>query len=254
MDKQINQIAEKMQRAERILFITGAGMSAGSGLPVYRGIGGLYNNKDTEDGIPIEDALSGFSLKNRPELTWKYLMQIEENCRKARFNRGHEIIVEIEKRKAATWVLTQNIDDYHRKAGSQNMIEIHGSFSTVYCTACSYRIETDSYEGYACPPLCPDCSAVLRPNVVLFGEMLPEDKLESLMRELTTGFDMVFSIGTSSVFPYIVKPVLDCSRQGGTTVEINPTQTPVSEDVTYKLSSNATDALEAIYARFIQGE
>ena len=96
---QIREIAVLMQDAERVLSITGAGISAESGLPTYRGIGGLYNDKDTDHDIPIEQALSGMMMASRPDITWKYLHQVESACRGAGFNRAHEIIANIESKK-----------------------------------------------------------------------------------------------------------------------------------------------------------
>ena len=98
-ENSIREIARLIEDAERILFVTGAGLSADSGLPTYRGIGGLYNEQHTEEGIPIEMALSGDMLRTRPEITWKYLLQVESACRGAGFNRAHRIIADIEKLK-----------------------------------------------------------------------------------------------------------------------------------------------------------
>jgi len=113
----ISKIAKLLKNCKSILFITGAGISADSGLPTYRGIGGLYNDKLTEDGIPVEMALAGETFEKRPQVTWKYLSQIEKNCRNATFNRGHEVIAEMEKCFERVWVLTQNIDGFHHAAG-----------------------------------------------------------------------------------------------------------------------------------------
>ncbi|MEK6845425.1 MAG: Sir2 family NAD-dependent protein deacetylase, partial [Nanoarchaeota archaeon] len=109
----IAKIARLLKNCKSIMFITGAGISADSGLPTYRGIGGLYNDKLTEDGIPVEMALAGETLVRQPAVTWKYLSQIEKNCRNAKFNRGHEVITETEKCFERVWVLTQNIDGFH---------------------------------------------------------------------------------------------------------------------------------------------
>ena len=121
----IVHITKLLKDCKSILFITGAGVSADSGLPTYRGIGGLYNNKLTEDGIPVEMTLAGETLRTHPEVTWKYLLQIEENCRTARHNRAHEVIAEMERHFTRVWVLTQNIDGFHQVAGSRNLIDIH---------------------------------------------------------------------------------------------------------------------------------
>ena len=243
----IAQIAKLLKNCKSILFITGAGISADSGLPTYRGIGGLYNDKLTEDGISVETALAGETLRKRPEVTWKYLAQIEENCRNAKFNRGHEVIAEMEKYFERVWVLTQNIDGFHHAAGSRNVIDIHGNMHRLVCMNCKWQSTVKDYSEIDIPPRCPDCAAIVRPEVVLFGEMLPEDKLVVLDRELRRGFDIYFSIGTSSVFPYIQQPMAAAKHLGRTTVEINPDDTEISDLVDIKLRMRAAEALDAIW-------
>ncbi len=243
----IAQIAKLLRNCKSILFITGAGISADSGLPTYRGIGGLYNDKLTEDGIPVEMALAGETLQKRPEVTWKYLSQIEKNCRNAKFNRGHEVIAEMEKHFERVWVLTQNIDGFHRAAGSRNIIDIHGDMHRLACTICGWRGAVKDYSGIDIPPRCPDCAGIARPEVVFFGEMLPIDKLAVLERELMRGFDIYFSIGTSSVFPYIRQPIVAAKQLGRPTIEINPEDTEISGLVDIKLRMHAAEALDAIW-------
>lgn len=247
IEKVIREIAHQVHQAERILFITGAGMSADSGLPTYRGIGGLYNSQLTEDDMPIETALSGEMLATRPEVTWKYIAEIEQACRGATFNRGHEVIAQIEQMKPHTWVLTQNVDGFHAKAGSQQLIEIHGNILDLYCPECDYEATVDDFSQLSLPPTCPQCGSLVRPNVVLFGEMLPFVAVEKLYTELEKGFDLVFSIGTTSIFPYIAHPLLLAHRQQIPTVEINPAQTHLSELVTYKLPTTAAKSLEILW-------
>jgi len=243
----IAQIAKLLKNCKSILFITGAGISADSGLPTYRGIGGLYNDKLTEDGISVETALAGETLRKRPEVTWKYLAQIEENFRNAKFNRGHEVIAEMEKYFERVWVLTQNIDGFHHAAGSRNVIDIDGNMHKLSCMNCKWQGMVKDYSEIEIPPRCPDCAAIVRPEVVLFGEMLPEDKLAVLDRELRRGFDIYFSIGTSSVFPYIQQPMAAAKHLGRTTVEINPDDTEISDLVDIKLRMRAAEALDAIW-------
>ncbi|MHB8899035.1 MAG: Sir2 family NAD-dependent protein deacetylase, partial [Thermoguttaceae bacterium] len=110
LDDTIRLVADLVRVSDRILFITGAGVSADSGLPTYRGVGGLYNRGETDDGVTIEEALSGPMLEVRPDLTWKYLWQIGEACRGALPNAAHRIMAELESEKAEVWVLTQNVD------------------------------------------------------------------------------------------------------------------------------------------------
>lgn len=247
----IKKIVELLKQSKNILFITGAGISADSGLPTYRGIGGLYNEEATSDGIPIEMALAGQMLKNRPEITWKYLSQIEERCRHAKFNRGHEVIAEMEKHFPRVWVLTQNIDGFHYAAGSQHVIEIHGNFHKLFCPECSWHTTVGDYSQLKIPPPCPECSCIIRPEVVFFGESLPVKELEILTNELQKGFDLYFSVGTTSVFPYIQQPILLAKSLGRPTVEINPAQTQVSHLVDLKLPLKAKEALDAIWKEYL---
>lgn len=245
----VTRIVAEMRRARRLLFITGAGISADSGLPTYRGIGGLYNDQATEDSFSIETALSGSMLEMRPEITWKYLHQIEHSCRGACFNDAHAIIAELQN-QFEVCVLTQNIDGFHRDAGSRNLIEIHGDIHDLYCTRCHYAATVTDYSALQIPPSCPHCQASVRPRVVLFGEMLPSPAIQHLYAELDKGFDLVFSVGTTSVFPYIAGPVVQASQMGTPTVEINPTDTNVTHFVEYKLASGAAASLRAIRQAF----
>lgn len=250
MDRNIDKIAEAINTSQRILFITGAGISADSGLPTYRGVSGLYESKNTEDGIQIEHALSGSMIKTNPDISWKYISQIEAACRGKNPNRAHDIIYQLEIIGKNIWILTQNIDGFHQLAGSTNVIDIHGHIYHLKCTQCRYKIVVKSYQELSTiPPLCPSCNSLVRPDVVLFDEMLPIDKLEKLSDELNKGFDLVFSIGTTSVFPYIAQPILDAASKGIPTVEINPSETTVSQYVTYRVQDKAAKTFEAIWPR-----
>ena len=122
----LDQVATLCRDARSILFVTGAGISADSGLPTYRGIGGLYDDSHTEDGIPIEVALSGQMMAERPDITWKHLAEIESNCRGAGPNLAHRAIARFEAEKARVLVFTQNVDGLHHKAGSDRskLVEI----------------------------------------------------------------------------------------------------------------------------------
>lgn len=245
----LDAAASFLQKATSVLFITGAGISADSGLPTYRGIGGLYENAETPEGIPIEEALSGEMMRRNPALTWKYIQQIEATARGASFNRAHSILADAERRFERAWVLTQNVDGLHRKAGSKNVIDIHGDVHHLLCTACAHRETVEDYSHLAPLPLCAGCEAPLRPDVVLFGELLPLHKVELLERELRRGFDVVFSIGTTSVFPYIARPVIEARMRRKATIEINPGETLISDEVDVKLAMRAAEACEAIWAR-----
>lgn len=246
---QLQEIAELLANASRVLFITGAGISADSGLPTYRGIGGLYEDDLTEEGMPIEEALSGAMLRRRPEITWKYLAQIEKNCRDAGPNAAHRAIAQLERQLPYVMVLTQNVDGLHRAAGSRNVVEIHGDVHRLRCQSCATREQVESLAGRQLPPVCPACGGLMRPEVVLFGEMLPEEALERYLNALEEGFDLVFSIGTTSVFPYIAQPVIEAIQVGIPTVEINPGETRLSDHVAYQLPLGAAVALAALLER-----
>jgi NAD-dependent deacetylase len=239
-------IAQRLKESRSVLFITGAGISADSGLPTYRGIGGLYEQEETDDGIPIEAALSGAMFQRNPALTWKYIHQIESSCRHAGPNRAHAVIAELESRFDRVWTLTQNVDGLHHVAGSTQVIDIHGDVHWLVCTRCSHRWRVPSYAGLSIPPSCPECDSLVRPEVVLFGEMLPYDRTRVLQEQLMHGFDAVFSIGTTSVFPYIAQPVVDARRRGMLSVEINPGQSEVSHIVDYRLRMGAAAAMDAL--------
>jgi NAD-dependent deacetylase len=246
----IDRIVDHLGRARSILFVTGAGMSADSGLPTYRGVGGLYDAGKTEEGLPIEEMLSGEMFQARPEWTWKYLRQIEHSCRGAKFNRGHAVIAEMEQHFPRVWTLTQNVDGFHRDAGSRNVIAIHGDLRQIRCTACPHRQSVSDYTAFNEVPRCPTCSAHLRPDVVLFGEMLPEAGVREMNYQLREGFDIVFSVGTTSVFPYISYPIELARQRDKPTVEINLGTTCVSRTVRYRLALGAAVALDAIWTRY----
>lgn len=246
---ELDRVAAELGAARRVLFITGAGISADSGLPTYRGIGGLYEGNLTTDGLAIEEALSGEVFAARPDITWKYLAQIEANCRGAAPNAAHRAIAWLERQLPGVLVFTQNVDGLHRRAGSRKLIEIHGDLHHLACTACDFRTEVESLAGWAIPPGCPECGQVLRPEVVLFGEMLPAGAMADFLAAFDEGFDLVFSIGTSGAFPYIVQPVLWAAEQGIPTVEINPGRTVLSDLVAYRLPMGAAAAMTALLER-----
>lgn len=245
----IEAVADCMRDAESILFITGAGISADSGLPTYRGIGGLYHERLTDDGLAIEDALSGTMMAIRPDIAWKYIAEIEANCRGAQPNAAHRFIAALERVKPGVVTLTQNVDGLHRMAGSSNLIEIHGTIHRLRCVECHHARSVADFCGLEIPPACPVCGGLLRPDVVLFGESLPQREIMQLESVLAGGVDLVVSIGTTSVFPYISGPVWWAIDRDITTVEINPGETALSHAVRHRLEMGAVSAFTAIQAR-----
>lgn len=245
----LDEVAGLIAAADRILFITGAGISADSGLPTYRGIGGLYHERLTADGLTIEEALSGVMMAERPDIAWKYIAEIEANCRDAKPNAAHRLIAALERERPGVCVLTQNVDGLHAEAGSRNLIEIHGTVHRLRCTECPHSRRVPDFSGMQIPPECPVCGGVMRPDVVLFGEMLPERQINRLEGLLSHGVDLVISIGTTSVFPYIAEPVWWARQAGVSTVEINPGDTEVSHLVTHRLRMRAADAMAELWKR-----
>lgn len=243
---ELERAAEILRRADSVLFITGAGLSADSGLPTYRGVGGLYSEGTTEQGLAIETVLSGQMLRSDPALCWRHISAIETACRGASFNDGHAAIADLERVKERVWVLTQNVDGFHTDAGSDNVIEIHGNLRTLLCTVCGHRRFVEDYAGLDTPPECERCGGLVRPAVVLFDEWLPAPALSRLQQQLALGFDAVFSVGTSSLFPYIAGPVVEQARAGRPTVELNPGDTAVSDVVSVRLRNGAARDLRSL--------
>jgi NAD-dependent deacetylase len=240
-------VASALSRAHRVAVLTGAGMSADSGLPTYRGIGGLYNDMTVEAGMAIEDILHAYTLARDPALTWKYIAQIERACRAAGPNEGHRVLARWQDRYDL-WVVTQNVDGFHCAAGSRNVIELHGNLTRLYCCACHKQFPSSAFDFSVLPPRCDECDGLVRPNAVLFGELLPDEALAAYERELAHGFDVILAIGTSALFPYISEPLRSAATGGTVTVEINPERTVVSDLVTHRVAERALCALQRLDA------
>ncbi|CAF3345021.1 unnamed protein product [Rotaria socialis] len=239
--------AQELRQARNVLVITGAGISADSGLPTYRGIGGLYSNgQETEEGLTIEEALSSYIMRTEPDISWKYICQIESACRSAKQNAAHEALVALESKFEHLTVVTQNVDGLHRSAGTNNLIEIHGNIHQLFCISCDREKYVDDFDGMKIPPTCNRCGGLIRPRIVLFGEMLPISALAQLSEIINQGIDAIITIGTSSIFPYIAQPVLRAAENNILTIEINPNDTKVSHAVRYHLRERAIIALPAL--------
>ncbi|WP_374267514.1 NAD-dependent deacetylase [Zoogloea sp.] len=235
-----------LSTARRILFITGAGLSADSGLPTYRGVGGLYEGTLTDIGLPIEQALSGAMFAQRPDIAWRYLSQIESSCRGAHPNAGHYAIARLEALRGDVTVLTQNVDGFHLAAGSRDVIEMHGTLRRLRCVDCGRARQVDNYAGLTIPPECPHCGGIIRPDVVLFGENLPDAAVHRFEQVMAAGPGLILSVGTGSSFPYIAGPMLWAIENGIPTIEINPGHTPISERVRHRFRLRAAEVLPAL--------
>ena len=239
----IEALARSIERDGDVLFITGAGLSADSGLPTYRGVGGLYSERDTEEGMSIEEALSASVFERRPDITWKHIRNIAKAGAGATPNRGHQVIAALATRLPRVVVLTQNVDGLHEAAGSPHVIPIHGDVSSLQCTECEWTAPMPDVDELSPVPRCPICMSVARPPVVLFEEMLPEPAVERYHSELSQGFGVVVSVGTSGQFPYITAPVRHIQSGGGLAAEINPAPTSLSPVVDLRIRTGAALAL-----------
>lgn len=259
------EVAKLMRRASSVLFVTGAGLSADSGLPTYRGVSGLYENANTTEGFPIEKVLSADMIETNPALCWKYMGQIEHACRGSSPNQGHRAIATLCRLMPRAFVLTQNVDGLHAAVATDDhtVIDIHGDVHVLRCTGknCSkaWNVKDYSDDGLCAVGLpafvlgseyavC-ECRRreMVRPDIVLFDEMLPSHKLQHLRSEVNRGFDVTFAVGTTAIFPYIQHAVLHgAAVAGGVAVEINTADTVISSSCDYVIRCGAADALMEI--------
>jgi NAD-dependent deacetylase len=247
----IDAVGVLLTQARSALFITGPGLSAESGLVHYRGLPGLLR-KSAQDGKLIETALSIDTLSRKPKATWRYLLEMDRQVATARPNRGHEVLVALERALERTTIMTTNVDRLHQRAGSRNVIEMHGALHDLQCARCEMSTRHDSYARLPMPPICAICGSVLRPDMPLFGEALPADPFTRLQAELDIGFDIVFSIGVSTMFPYLARPLLLAKQEGIPTVEITQLQTDVTEVVDFAFKATPTKVLSLIWDVFAQ--
>lgn len=229
-------ISDKLRQAKKIVFVTGAGISQESGIPTFRGKDGFWRKYDPMKLATID------AFYEDPKLVWEWYEERRKNIIDANPNPGHIAIAELEKHKQIS-VLTQNIDGLHQRAGSSSVYELHGSIITIKCTVCDFKDKITS--GFSqLPPLC-RCGNMLRPDVVWFGEALPQNVWESAIKEASS-CDMMFVVGTSLVVsPANLLPVY--AKQNGTTmVEVNIDQTPMSSSMYLSLRTSAAKALPGL--------
>ncbi len=240
-----DDLVKALSRVRSVGAITGAGISAESGVPTYRGKGGLYD--DPKEGDRVIEALSALMLERDPDRTWRVIAALAQRCLEAAPNAGHYALVEIEKKVERFCLLTQNVDGLHPRAGSQHVIDIHGDRLATVCMDCGAEGRLTDPGVITVTPRCSQCEGRLRPGVVLFGEMLPVEKVARIEREFYARIpDLVMIVGTTAQFPYIVMPVLTAARAGKLTIEINPEETEISHAVEYSLRGSAGDFLPAI--------
>ncbi len=231
-----NQILE----AKKIVFVTGAGISQDSGIPTYRGTDGLWKNYDPMKLATID------AFNENPKLVWEWYQDRRKNVFAAKPNFAHKAIAELEK-FADVSVLTQNIDGLHKKAGSSNIYELHGSIIRIRCTVCDYNEESFT-EFNSLPPKC-TCGNMLRPDVVWFGEPLPQKTWQDAM-VLAGTCDLMIIAGTSLlVSPANTLPVF-ASQNGATMIEVNPEKTMLSSEVDLSIQEKSSVALPELVSIF----
>jgi len=240
---------ERLTAVRSVGVISGAGVSRESGIRTYRGEGGLYD--DPDEGDRTIEALSGPTLATDPDRTWRVVAELARQSLDAKPNPAHHALVRIEQRVDHFVLLTQNVDGLHRQAGSRNMIEIHGDVFATRCTSCARtgRLDAPSLAGLDRAPHCPNCDGVLRPDAVLFGEMIPQERYDRLVAEFhTRSPDLLIVAGTSAPFPYITDPVRVARQRGRLTLEIHIEETVLSRIVDYALRGPAGEILPLIDA------
>ena len=233
-------ILEKIQKSNKVVFVTGAGISQESGIPTFRGKDGLWRNHDAMKLASID------AFYEDPVLVWQWYNQRRRNIIDAQPNDGHRAIAELEKYTNAI-ILTQNIDGLHQRAGSSKVVELHGNILRVKCVACDFKDEI--LEDFAdTAPLC-KCGELLRPDVVWFGEALPKDVWEYAM-DTARDCDLMIVVGTSlAVSPANMLPSY-AKQNNAILVEVNPDNTEMSSYMDVIIRKKSADALHELLSIF----
>jgi NAD-dependent deacetylase len=219
-----------LKSSSKVAVLTGAGVSAESGIPTFRSNGGYWRQHRFEDLATPE----GFARD--PKFVWTWYEERRRDIAKALPNAGHYALAEMEKRVSAFTLITQNVDGLHDLAGSKNIIKLHGDIWTVRCTKCGNEWN-DRSELNDLPPHC-DCGGMLRPGVVWFGEALPEGAIERATLAVRAS-DVLIVAGTSAQ----VYPAAGLIPLARTTIEINPEETSFSDDVTHSIRGTSAEIL-----------
>ncbi|MBD3226080.1 MAG: NAD-dependent protein deacylase [Caldithrix sp.] len=231
------KILNRFKNSTQIAVLTGAGISAESGVPTFRGKDGLWNNYDPQQ------LASPQALSQMPETFWEFYNWRRKKLLGVKPNLGHYALVDMEKLFDDFALITQNVDNLHREAGNTNIYELHGNIARTRCEDCQTFIDQPmSFTLDEKVPRCPHCSGLLRPDVVLFGEMLPQKAFRDA-QEASATCEIFLSIGTSSLvepaasLPYIAK------ANGAFLLEINPEKTPLSASADEVVQGKAGEVL-----------
>src|SRR6266853_79931 len=237
----------------RVLVITGAGVSAESGIPTFRGKDGYWRNFDPAKLATPE------AFARDPKLVWKWYRERRQRIRNAQPNAAHEAISKLAQHADEFLLVTQNVDDLHKRAGlpKEKMVQIHGDIFVTKCSRCDFsrknyehdheQEQEQEHEHGDIVPRCPECDALMRPGVVWFGEQLPWNELQRVENYFDRGAcDLVIVAGTTATFGYIIDWALRASRNGGGFIEVNPEETPLSQFATQLVREPAAIALPRI--------
>ena len=247
MDHQdpISQARRLIESADRITALTGSGVSAESGVPTFRGAGGVWED------VPVEKVASPTGFAADPDGVWRFYCERRAQYAAVKPNAGHLALAELERSlvdDGRTFTLiTQNIDGLHSAAGSTNVIEIHGTALFDRCNDCAYRqpVLPDPPDS---PPICPDCGGLLRPDVVWFGEQLPAAALAAAAEACHT-CDLFLSIGTSALVQPVASFIHLALQRSARTIEINADPTPISGLVDVSVLGPAGELLPQLISR-----
>jgi NAD-dependent deacetylase len=220
-----------------MVVLTGAGVSAESGIPTFRGRDGFWEGHDPQD------LATPRAFRRDPERVWRFYSWRRGLISANKPNKAHHLLREIELAHPSFTLITQNVDGYHEQAGSSNLIELHGSLWRLKCVQCSHRWEDKSHPLPNLPPHCPTCDGLARPDVIWFGEKLDHEVLEAAI-QASEQARLFLSIGTSSVvYPAAELPRM-AKMKGAYLVEINLEETPISSMMDQVLLGPASVELE----------
>ncbi len=237
-EESIAKVRRRLAEARRVAVITGAGVSAESGVPTFRGKEGLWRNFD-----PMQLATPEAFARD-PKLVWEWYDWRRGLISRCQPGAAHQALVQIEQQIPDFLLVTQNVDGLHEQAGSRNIVRLHGSIWRILCTKCPCEREDRQVPLDPLPPMCEHCGALMRPGVVWFGEYLPPEPIERTERFFTEAPpEIVLVVGTSALFPYIQNWAYHGRHSGGLLVEVSPEPTPISEIADVILQGKAGEIL-----------
>lgn len=228
LERSLQDAADVLRQSQHVVALVGAGLSAESGIPTYRGTGGLWTRFS-------EPTIDGWDLfRDHPEQWWRRALdqaaEMSEFSRAidaAEPNAGHHAMADLERMGRLRHIITQNIDNLHQRAGSRGITEIHGNRFLARCMNCGRRQPLDAVPLDRLPPLCSECGGILKNDTVMFGEPIPEDALRSCYLHASLA-DAFIVVGTSAVvYPAADFPVM-AKRRGAPLVEVNPEETALT--------------------------